>query len=167
MTVSIYYLYHKPTGEPFYVGATRNPLTTRFSAHRHNKAPWASQINWANVGITEIESCDINLSIEIEKYWISQFKTWGFPIKNSKSAQVYNLPAEYKPPISVREGSAQSFVIQIRKEQGLTIDELAEIAEVDADSIYRYETGKRTPSMVVLNKMFDALGYELVFTPKK
>lgn len=58
-------------------------------------------------------------------------------------------------------------VRRIRKERGLTQDQLAELAEIDRASLSLIETGRRTPGIETLQKLADALGIEVAdFFPR-
>lgn len=50
---------------------------------------------------------------------------------------------------------------KIRKDQGLTQDELSEITKISIASIQRYELGKRQPNIQTVNKFAQALGVPL------
>lgn len=89
----IYTLEHPITGEIRYVGATRNTLKRRLRGHirdsyRHSyhNSNWIRSI--VNIGlepiIKQIEICDVDNWNEIEGYWISQFKAWGYNLTNDK-----------------------------------------------------------------------------------
>jgi transcriptional regulator with XRE-family HTH domain len=46
---------------------------------------------------------------------------------------------------------------QIREEKGMTQEKLAELADIDRTYIYRLETGKRSPSLLIIFRLADAL----------
>ena len=48
-------------------------------------------------------------------------------------------------------------VVKLRKKEGLSQKELAEKVDVSIDSVRRWEQGKRTPNIAVLNKLATAL----------
>jgi transcriptional regulator with XRE-family HTH domain len=56
---------------------------------------------------------------------------------------------------------------RIRKERGLTQDQLAEVSHVDQSTLSQIETGRRTPGVETLQKLADALGVEVAdFFPR-
>jgi hypothetical protein len=75
-TTYIYFL-HRGDNIPFYIGKSNNPFKQRL--HRHKKY-FGENI--------QLEILD-NVSIEEwkfwERYWISQFKTWGFILENKNN----------------------------------------------------------------------------------
>lgn len=56
-----------------------------------------------------------------------------------------------------------------REKAGLTYEQLAELIGTKKDTIYRYETGKKNPSTLVLDKIAKALNctVEILLKPKK
>ena len=70
-TIKIYYL-HKGDNIPFYIGETSQPLKGRLNNHRR-KLGKEIQIEL----IEEVKNWRF-----WEKYWISQFKVWGFNLIN-------------------------------------------------------------------------------------
>lgn len=76
----VYIHYNKVTGLPFYIGKghgerahykyTRNPKWTNIV----NKYDYT--VDFLEVDLTEEES------LELEVYWIAQFKAWGFSLAN-------------------------------------------------------------------------------------
>jgi len=91
MITYIYTLNDPITGIPVYVGKTHQNPKRRYSQHIsselhhvNKKANWIKSLK--NKGLLPI--LDIIDSTEdenwewLEKYWISQFKTWGFTLKN-------------------------------------------------------------------------------------
>ncbi len=92
MYVIIYVLIEPITNEIKYVGKTKQPLPKRLTAHltecRHSntkKNTWLKSLKKRGLK-PKIEELDIVLESEWEfweKYWISQFKTWGFELKNA------------------------------------------------------------------------------------
>jgi hypothetical protein len=69
----IYYL-HKGDNVPFYVGKSNNPLKQRLSKHK--------RIFGENIQTEILEEVLILEWKFWEKYWISQFKQWGFTLSN-------------------------------------------------------------------------------------
>ncbi len=53
-----------------------------------------------------------------------------------------------------------------RKELGITQPHLAELAKVSTNTLYKLERGQGNPSLVVLNKLAEVLGMELVMNVK-
>jgi transcriptional regulator with XRE-family HTH domain len=46
---------------------------------------------------------------------------------------------------------------QLREENAMTQEKLAELADIDRTYIYRLETGKRSPSLDIVFRLADAL----------
>lgn len=85
---NIYTLSCAKTGDIKYIGATTMSLNQRLSQHKWNAknkktklSLWLKQVN-CDVNIEFIEKANKENWKEIEQYWISQFKTWGFNILN-------------------------------------------------------------------------------------
>jgi len=66
--------------EIFYVGATRKTLKERF--YGHGCLLKSMNLKKADVKIEEIETCNNSIARYVELYWINQFKSWGFNLKN-------------------------------------------------------------------------------------
>jgi y4mF family transcriptional regulator len=56
---------------------------------------------------------------------------------------------------------------QRRKELGITQPDLAELASVSKNTLYKLERGQSNPSLNVLNKFAEVLGMELKLEVKK
>ena len=56
---------------------------------------------------------------------------------------------------------------QRRKELGITQPDLAELASVSKNTLYKLERGQSNPSLNVLNKFAEVLGMELKLEIKK
>ena len=54
-----------------------------------------------------------------------------------------------------------------RKEKGLSQRKLAELADIDQPSIARIESGKHTPSLKMLVKLLNVMGYKIEFVKEK
>lgn len=54
-----------------------------------------------------------------------------------------------------------------RKELNITQPNLAELAQVSTNTLYKLERGKGNPSIEVLNKLAEVLGLELILEVKK
>lgn len=54
-----------------------------------------------------------------------------------------------------------------RKELGITQPDLAELAKVSINTLYKLERGQSNPSLEVLNKLAEVLGLELKLEVKK
>jgi group I intron endonuclease len=76
-----------------YVGKTKF-ITKRYSSHineskkkRTHKEKWINKVllNGGKIIIEILDVCDDENSIEIESYWISQLKCWGFKLVNLTS----------------------------------------------------------------------------------
>jgi len=50
---------------------------------------------------------------------------------------------------------------------GITQPDLAEMADISINTLYKIETGQGNPTVKVLNKIAEILGMELTFTVKK
>lgn len=50
---------------------------------------------------------------------------------------------------------------------GITQPDLAEMAGISVNTLYKIETGQGNPTVKVLNKIFEILGMELSLTVKK
>ena len=54
-----------------------------------------------------------------------------------------------------------------RKELNITQPHLAELAQISTNTLYKLEKGQGNPSLEVLNKIAEILGFELNFQIKK
>ncbi len=54
-----------------------------------------------------------------------------------------------------------------RKELDITQPDLAELAHISVNTLYKLENGQANPSLDVLNKLAEVLGMELRFEVKK
>jgi transcriptional regulator with XRE-family HTH domain len=54
-----------------------------------------------------------------------------------------------------------------RKELSITQPHLAELAKVSTNTLYKLERGQGNPSLVVLNKLAEVLGMELILKVKQ
>jgi len=88
MQIYIYSLSDPSTGEIRYIGKTNN-LKTRFSNHMTAKRKthlynWIYKLKENNLKpvIEVVEECDDNNWDISERYWIAQFKAWGFNLVN-------------------------------------------------------------------------------------
>jgi transcriptional regulator with XRE-family HTH domain len=50
---------------------------------------------------------------------------------------------------------------------GITQPDLAEMADISVNTLYKIETGKANPTLKVLNKIADIVGMELTLAVKK
>ena len=57
--------------------------------------------------------------------------------------------------------SATWLLKDIRTEQGMSAQEVADASGVHRNTIYRIESGRWSASVVVFERILDALGYEL------
>ena len=53
-----------------------------------------------------------------------------------------------------------------RKELGITQPHLAELAGISTNTLYKLETGQSNPSLDVLNKIAEVLGFEISLNVK-
>lgn len=60
-----------------------------------------------------------------------------------------------------------SFMKERRQILGITQPDLAEMAEVSINTLYKLERGEANPSVKVLNKLAEVLGLELSLSVKK
>jgi y4mF family transcriptional regulator len=60
-----------------------------------------------------------------------------------------------------------SFIKERRQMLGITQPDLAEMAEVSINTLYKLERGEANPSVKVLNKLAEVLGLELSVSVKK
>lgn len=60
-----------------------------------------------------------------------------------------------------------SFMKERRQMLGITQPDLAEMAEVSINTLYKLERGEANPSVKVLNKLAEVLGLELSLSVKK
>jgi transcriptional regulator with XRE-family HTH domain len=60
-----------------------------------------------------------------------------------------------------------SFMKERRQMLGITQPDLAEMAEVSINTLYKLERGEANPSVKVLNKLAEVLGLELSLFVKK
>jgi hypothetical protein len=82
-----------------YIGLTSDPLEKRLEGHLKTPTNGANY-NWFSLLSKEnkkpiieyIDSCSNNKreGLELEKYWISQFKAWGFELNNNKRIPIEN-----------------------------------------------------------------------------
>lgn len=92
MYVKIYALVEPISNEIKYIGKTKQELRKRLSAHIHEsktsntkKNTWIQSLKKKGLK-PKIEEIDLVLETEWEFweiYWIAQFKTWGFELKNT------------------------------------------------------------------------------------
>jgi hypothetical protein len=101
MKYHIYTIEHPMTNEIRYVGYTKTTLKERLKSHLKNVTEcesksrrWNKRLTWIKSIISAskipiIKKLDVCNTIEeakcLEKYWISQFKTWGFRLTNMTS----------------------------------------------------------------------------------
>ena len=88
--VEIYTLAHPITNEVRYVGKTVNGLKQRLIEHIKHKPKtylhnWIKNLKKQNLEpkIELLETTDSNNWEESERYWIAQFKAWGFRLVNN------------------------------------------------------------------------------------
>ena len=60
-----------------------------------------------------------------------------------------------------------SFMKERRQMLGITQPDLAEMADVSINTLYKLERGEANPSVKVLNKLAEVLGLELSLSIKK
>lgn len=86
--IIVYTLSDPRDGLVKYVGITSRPkkrLNEHLNENDNNlKGAWIKRLKSLSLEpiYDEIEETDINNFSWVEQYWISQFRTWGFPLKN-------------------------------------------------------------------------------------
>ncbi len=87
--VKIYTLAHPVTKEIRYIGKTRYSLSDRLCKHmityeRNHRANWIRMLKKEGLKpiIELLQEVPEDQWIECEKYWIAQFKAWGFRLLN-------------------------------------------------------------------------------------
>jgi transcriptional regulator with XRE-family HTH domain len=58
------------------------------------------------------------------------------------------------------------YIKEIREEKGLSKDELSRLSGVHVNSIHRIESNKGSPSVCIVEKILDAMGYEIEIVSK-
>lgn len=93
----IYSLSHPITGEVRYIGFTSNKLSERLSGHlcdikrsSNRKNNWLKSLISQNLKpvIELVEDLGNDPWEEAEKYWIQQFKNWGFRLTNNEEGGI-------------------------------------------------------------------------------
>ncbi len=54
-----------------------------------------------------------------------------------------------------------------RKQLGITQPHLAELAKISTNTLYKLERGQGNPSLILLSKLAEVLGMELILNIKK
>lgn len=100
ITTIIYSLEDPDTNEIRYIGKTVKSLPSRLTNHiytakkiNNHRCNWIKSIvkKGKKPLIKIIDSCDWKESAELEIYWITQFKNWGFNLVNSTEGGEGNL----------------------------------------------------------------------------
>jgi len=91
--VTIYTISDADTGYVHYVGATIQPLKSRFSAHKNSVTVKMMELFKSDtpLEILPVETCQFNQADKMEKYWIMQFRSWGFNLINSEFNRTYSM----------------------------------------------------------------------------
>lgn len=109
----IYYLQNDATNEIFYIGSSFNPIE-RFNGHKSNSRSGDTllykfiSLNVPSFSLHILEEIEVDTRkelIAVEKYWIHQFKAWGFELKNTVFYK-YTIkePSLHDKPFAVRLG---------------------------------------------------------------
>lgn len=111
----IYFLEEKDSKNIFYVGSSFDP-NTRKAAHRAGSkradSPLYSYMSTCILDFTlniieEIHVSSKEELLEVESYWINQFKAWGFDLKNTilykNKRKLYTNPNDNAFPIRLGE----------------------------------------------------------------
>lgn len=162
---TIYSISHYSQPNIIYIGKTQASLKERLNNHFNSKntAPiniWISKFkNKRQIKIEPLEICDSENANEAERFWIEQFRVWGFSMLNknycdplhrctiiiSKSGKKYMAP--YKS--SSYKKSVKKFICQYRKNGSLVATHrdvlTASLAsKLNVYTIYRQLQGKTT-----------------------
>jgi group I intron endonuclease len=102
--IKIYTLSHPITNEIRYVGKTSSPLEERLRKHllKHDNTyrdNWITSLVKNNLRpkIELLDECDYNDWRWTEKYWILQFKIWGFKLTNICEGGLGSNGMKHKP----------------------------------------------------------------------
>lgn len=119
--VNIYTLSNPETLEIRYVGKTKHPLNRRLNGHIWNRKSNAKVSKWVlslyRKGcypiIELLEECNEDNWEDTERYWIAQFKTWGFTLMNTaeggeSGCSGYNHTEEAKRAIAEKNSKPKS-----------------------------------------------------------
>lgn len=127
----IYSLNYKDTGNPFYIGKSINP-NLRFLNHNTCVKNGSSKMHffllennldfdYTIIDEIEIKENDSEL-IRLERYWIEQFRQWGFILLNTIH---YKHPSGYyDDPVSIRLGELKIPLQEAAKRMGKTLNGL-------------------------------------------
>jgi len=106
----------------FYVGATIQPLKSRLNGHLTESKKYNHSVlkyireNKINPIIELVEECDYsnkNEFIRNEKYWIDQFRQWGFPLRNVIGNKSAKRSMKRMPKRSIDERLAEFGMIRV------------------------------------------------------
>lgn len=84
--MNIYTLSCIDTGYIYYVGATKNDLSVRFRAHKYgskSKAMMRLLESGVKLRIDLLDTCQREQTSEVEFFWMSLIRSWGFCLLNS------------------------------------------------------------------------------------
>lgn len=88
--IIIYSLSHPNYPFDIYIGQTQNLLQARLGTHLTNPSgqkikEWIRELlkNGLIPNIEQIETCDMHQNLAIERFWIEQFRSWGFNMLNA------------------------------------------------------------------------------------
>jgi hypothetical protein len=88
---TIYSISHPSQPNVIYIGKTQASLKERLANHINSNNTSAVKIWLSNLmhknnkkpRIEQIEICDCSIAYEAERFWIEQFRVWGFKILNT------------------------------------------------------------------------------------
>lgn len=113
----IYYL-HKGDNIPFYIGKTID-LNFRISIHRKTYGK--------NVKMEILDIVETSKWVFWERYWISQFKTWGFELTNGNNGGGGPTKCDFKPERGKKISLSNKGLSKLHKGKPFTEEHKAKI----------------------------------------
>ena len=168
----IYILIDPRDNSPRYIGRTLQSLRERLGRHLNDKAV-NKRTNWIkhlkNLGLIPtielLEECDEANYVFLEKYWISQFKCWGFTLVNDTDGGVGCLGKKMKPGHC--KGNKNPFYNKKHSEESK-----AKMSEFRKSFVESEETKKKKskshkemnfkPSKFMINRMIEVHGRKVI-----
>lgn len=128
MEYYIYTLEHPITQEIRYIGYTKN-LNKRYSNHlcvekaRNKKECWIKSLKTKNlkpvINVLD-KASNIEEAHDLEIYWISQFKTWGFRLTNLTSGgEGLEMPCSEETKIKISKTLKDKYSTESHKNKGI------------------------------------------------
>jgi hypothetical protein len=140
--VIIYTLEHPLTGEIRYVGKTSRSIKARYYQHicvssdSSYRANWIKSLNKVNLKpiIKELDVCESDGN-DLERYWISQFKAWGFRLVNltdgGEGVSGYKRDAEFSARMSnVHKGKEVSDITRDKIRESILGSKLSDLTKL-------------------------------------